>query len=63
MLPIEVTADGNAVFVIQAQFTEPVIKEVIKEVPVGGKTKCPNCKFTYNIDTPDRTPFFFSIKR
>jgi len=50
-MPYEVLADG---FVIGIFSAEP-------EYP-GGKTKCPNCKFEYDLPVKDNTPSFFSVQ-
>jgi len=56
-MPYELLADGDVIGVVKAGESEEVIKE-----PVG-RTKCPNCKFEYDLPGKDDTPSFFSVRQ
>jgi len=53
-MPFRVVADGDTVGVMQG--FDPPAKEDIE-------TKCPNCKFVYNVIKPDNKPDFFTVQR
>ena len=50
-MPVEITADGAVIGILQEKFT-----------PRKAKTKCPNCKLVYDYTEPDGKPGFFSGK-
>ena len=60
-MPYEILADGDVIGVVREEevFVPPL--EPIKE-PIG-RTKCPNCKFEYDLPGKDNSPFFFSVRQ
>ena len=57
MLPFEITSDGVVIAVMTDGHNGTHVPEV-GEI----KTKCPNCKFVYNVIPPDNKPDFFSCQ-
>ena len=52
IMPFEITSDGYVIGVFSNVETHAKVD--------GIKTKCPNCKFVYNVEKPDNAPYFFS---
>jgi len=52
IIPCEITSDGTVIGVLKREDAELQT----------GRTKCPNCKFEYDLPKQDNTPSFFSVK-
>ena len=56
-VPYEVLADGIVIATVL-----PSGEEEPSKFKDTGMTKCPNCKFEYQLDKKDESPYFFSIQ-
>jgi hypothetical protein len=59
--PYEVLADGVVIGTFRTKDIKPA-DDKPSEFQDTGKTKCPNCKFEYDLEKKDNTPSFFSIQ-
>jgi len=59
-LPFEVTSDGIVIATVSSGLEKVV--EIKETKDTDRATKCPNCKFVYNVTPPDNLPNFFSIQ-
>jgi len=58
-MPYRLMADGFIIATVSKDGDVPKVLEL--DEPIG-KTKCPNCKFEYDLPGKDTGPSFFSIQ-